>query len=53
VLAEDDRGLGEPVEEAVVDHRLCALGRLFGGLEHDKKGPVPCVGRFGEEGGGA
>ena len=38
VLAEDDVGLGEAVEQAVVDHRLGALGRLLGGLEDREHG---------------
>ena len=38
-----DVGLGKPVEEAVVDHRLRTLGGLLGGLEDGQHGAVPGV----------
>jgi hypothetical protein len=49
VLAEDHLRLGEAVEEAVVDHRLCALGRLLRGLEDGQHGALPGVAGVGEQ----
>ena len=53
VLAEDDRRLGEALEEAVVDHRLGALRGLLGRLEDRQHGAVPGVAGGGEQRGRA
>ena len=43
VLVEHDVGLGEAVEEPVIDHRLGAFRRLLRRLEHRYQGPAPGV----------
>jgi hypothetical protein len=48
VLTEDHVRLREPVEEAVVDHRLRARRGLLRGLEHRHQRPVPPLARGGE-----
>ena len=41
VLPEHDVGLGEAPEQSIVDHRLRAFARLFGGLKHRHHGASP------------
>ena len=45
VLAENDGRFREALEQAVIDHRLGALRRLFPGLEDHHQGPLPGVPR--------
>ena len=49
VLAEDHVGLGEAVEQPVVDHRLRAFRRLLRRLEDRHQRPVPRVARLREQ----
>ena len=43
MLAEHHVGNPEPVEQAVVDHRLGALADLFRGLEDEQQGAAPAA----------
>ncbi len=53
MLSEDHVGLGEALEEAVVDHRVCSLRYLFRWLEDSQQRSPPRVASQREERGGA